>query len=249
MRGPFILFSITAVLIACAGTASADEAGDRAIKVLDTAMTIAKDQFNQYDCITREPGGEESSMSFAVHNKGIEWRRIEILAPADARGMRILIRSFTQIYVYLPAYKKVRRVASHVRSRGFMGTTMSFDEMAVATYAPYFTGNLLDETDTHWIVEAIIKPGADYPYPRLEIEILKDTGQASTIRYYNDTGVKLKTETRTGYKCQKKICSPKKIKMVDHIQGGKWTELTQVGWKVYTGVKDSYFTVRSLQKR
>ena len=139
MRGPFILFSITAVLIACAGTASADEAGDRAIKVLDTAMTIAKDQFNQYDCITREPGGEESSMSFAVHNQGIDWRRIEILAPADARGMRILIRSFTQIYVYLPAYKKVRRVASHVRSRGFMGTTMSFDEMAVATYAPYFT--------------------------------------------------------------------------------------------------------------
>lgn len=246
MRGLLKLGIMVALLVAC--PAVADEAGDRAIKVLDDAMTVAKDQFNQYDCITREPGGEESSMSFKVHNKGAEWRRIEILAPADAKGMRVLIRSFTQIYVYLPAFKKVRRVASHVRSRGFMGTTMSFDEMAVATYAPYFTGNLLEETDTHWIVEANRKEGADYPYPRLELEIIKDNGQASTIRYYNDKGVKLKTETRVDYKCQKKICSPKKIKMVDHVAGGKWTELSQVKWKVNTGVKDSFFTVRSLQK-
>jgi hypothetical protein len=155
----------------------------------------------------------------------------------------------TQIYVYLPAHKKVRRVASHVRSRGFMGTTMSFDEMAVATYSPYFTGNLLQETDTHWIVEAVLKPGADFPHPRLELEIVKEHGQASEIRYYNHKGVKLKTETRTEYKCREKICSPKKVKMVDHIAGGKWTELTQAEWKVNTGVKDSFFTIQSLQKR
>jgi hypothetical protein len=172
---------------------------------------------------------------------------MEILSPADAKGTRVLIRSLTQIYVYLPAHKKVRRVASHIRGRGFMGTTMSFDEMAVATYSPYFTGNLIEETDTHWIVEAVLKPGADFPHPRLELEIIKEHGQASAIRYYNDKGVKLKTETRTEYNCQKKICSPKKVKMVDHIAGGRWTELTQVEWKVNTGVKDSFFTVRSLQ--
>lgn len=245
MRGLPQLSIMVVFLVAC--PAFADEAGVKALKVLDDAMTVAKDQFNQYDCITREPDGEESSMSFKVQNKGAEWRRIEILAPADAKGMRILIRSFTQIYVYLPAHKKVRRVASHVRSRGFMGTTMSFDEMAIATYQPYFTANLLEETDTHWVIETIRKEGADYPYPRLEIEIVKEHGQASAIRYYNDKGVKLKTETRIDYVCQKKVCSPKKIKMVDHIAGGKWTKLTRAKWKVNTGVKDSFFTVRSLQ--
>ena len=249
MRGLFILFSIAALLLACTGSASADEAGDRAIKVLDDAMTVAKDQFNVYDCVTREPDGSERQMTFEVQNKGSEWRRIEILSPADAKGTRVLIRSLTQIYVYLPAHKKVRRVASHVRSRDFMGTTMSFDEMAIATYTPYFTGNLLEETDTHWVVEAIRKKGADYPFPRLEIEIVRAHGQASAIRYYNDKGVKLKTETRIDYVCQKKVCSPKKIKMLDHIAGGKYTELTRAKWKVNTGVKDSFFTVRSLQKR
>jgi hypothetical protein len=227
----------------------ADEAGEKAIQTLDAAMTLAKDQYNEFKCTTQEPGSEQSHMQFSVHNKGIEWRRIEILAPGDAKGTRVLIRSFTQIYVYLPAYKKVRRVASHVRSRGFMGTTMSFDEMALATYGPYFTGKLLQETDTHWIVEANLKPGKDYPYPRLELEIIKEHGQASEIRYYNDKGAKLKTETRKKYDCKKKICSPKKIKMVDHVQGGKWTELTQVKWKVNTGVEDSFFTVQSLQRR
>jgi hypothetical protein len=238
---------ITAAVLLVAWTAGADEAGDKAIKTLDEAMTVAEDQYNKYKCITQEPGGEQSRLTFEVHNKGAEWRRMEILGPADARGMRVLIRSLTQIYVYMPAHKKVRRVASHIRSRGFMGTTMSFDEMAVATYSPYFTGNLLEETDTHWIVEAILKPGADFPYPRLELEIIKEHGQASTIRYFNDKGVKLKTETRTDYKCRKKICSPKKVKMVDHVAGDRWTELTQLEWKVNTGIKDSHFTVRSLQ--
>jgi hypothetical protein len=245
MRGLRIFFSITSLLIPC--TASADEAGVKALKTLDEAMTVAEDQYNKYECITQEPGGNQSSLTFEVHNKGAEWRRMEILGPADARGTRVLIRSLTQIYVYMPAHKKVRRVASHIRSRGFMGTTMSFDEMAVATYSPYFTANLLEETDTHWIVEAKLKPGADFPYPRLELEIIKEHGQASAIRYFNDKGVKLKTETRSDYRCQKKICSPKKVKMVDHIAGGRWTELTQVEWKVNTGIKDSYFTVRSLQ--
>ena len=245
MRGVSILFSIAVVFIAC--PAGADEAGVKALEALDDAVTRAKDQFNRYEAVTQEPGGEQSQLTFKVHNKGKEWRRIEILSPADAKGTRVLIRSLTQIYVYLPAHKKVRRVASHIRSRGFMGTTMSFDEMAVATYSPYFTANLLEESDTHWTVEAILKPEADFPHPRLEIEIIKEHGQASAIRYFNDKGVKLKTETRSEYKCIKKVCSPKKVKMVDHVAGGKWTELTQVEWKVNTGVKDSFFTVRSLQ--
>ena len=247
MRGLFIPFIIAAVLIA--NPAGADEAGVKALKALDDAITRSDDQYNKYEAITQEPGGEQSHLTFEVHNKGKDWRRIEILAPADTKGTRVLIRSLTQIYVYLPAHKKVRRVASHIRSRGFMGTTMSFDEMAISTYSPYFTANLLEETDTHWIVEAVIKPEADYPHPRLEIEIIKEHGQASTFRYFNDKGVKLKTETRDDWVCQKKICSPKKVKMVDHIAGGKFTELTRVKWKVNTGVKDSFFTVRSLQTR
>ena len=247
MRGSYIIVALIVLLSVC--PAGADEAGVKALQALDDAVTRAKDQYNKYECTTQEPGGEQSSLTFHVHNKGKEWRRIEILSPADAKGTRVLIRSLTQIYVYLPAHKKVRRVASHIRSRGFMGTTMSFDEMAVATYSPYFTANLLEETDTHWIVEAVLKPGADFPHPRLEIEIIKEHGQASAIRYFNDKGVKLKTETRTDYSCQKKICSPKKVKMVDHIAGGKWTELIQMEWKVNTGVKDSFFTVRSLQTR
>lgn len=245
MRGVFVLFSTSALLLT--GPAGADEVGDKALKTLDTAMTTAEDQYNKYECITQDPDGEQNRLTFEVHNKGKDWRRMEILSPADAKGTRVLIRSLTQIYVYLPAHKKVRRVASHIRSRGFMGTTMSFDEMAVATYSPYFTANLLEETDTHWIVEAVLKPDADFPHPRLEIEIIKGHGQASEIRYFNDKGVKLKTETRSEYSCIKKVCSPKKVKMVDHIAGGKWTELTQVEWKVNTGVKSSFFTVRSLQ--
>jgi hypothetical protein len=36
---------------------------------------------------------------------------------------------------------------------------------------------------------------------------------------------------------------------VDHTRNDMWTEIICHEWKVNTGVKDSFFTVRSLQRR
>lgn len=34
------------------------------------------------------------------------------------------------MYVYLPAFGKVRRIASHTKDQGFLGLTFSQDDMA-----------------------------------------------------------------------------------------------------------------------
>jgi hypothetical protein len=163
--------------------------------------------------------------------------------------MRILVRSVTQMYVYLPAYRKVRRVASHVRSQGFMGTTLSHDEISIVTYGPLFGAKLLSENDTHWTIQASLKDGKEFSYPKLEFDILKNVKQPSEIRYFNEKGVKVKTEHRSNYDCKGTICNPKKLRMVDNTRNGMWTEIICLDWKVNTGVKDSQFTVRSLQRR
>ena len=150
-------------LILAAG-ARAEMSAAEVMARMDEAMTKAQDQFLVYEIITKEPGKSESRLRFQVHIKGTKWRRLEFTDPGDVKGMRFLVRSLTQMYVYLPAYKRVRRVASHVRDQGFMGTAYSYDEMAIVTYGVAFTGELTGETETRWNMKCTRKPGKTYRY-------------------------------------------------------------------------------------
>jgi outer membrane lipoprotein-sorting protein len=249
MKSKILMVLVPGMLLLAAVATGEESPGERVLRRMDAAMTQARDQYFIHEVVTQEPGREARRMKMKVYIKGKEWRWIEFLEPGDVKGMRVLARSATQMYVYLPAYRKVRRVASHVRSQGFMGTTFCHDDISTVTYGPLFTGKLLSENDTHWTIETTLREGKDYPYPRLEFDILKNIQQPSEIRYFNDKGAKVKTEHRSNYDCEGTICNPKKLKMVDHNRNGMWTEIICHEWKVNTGVKDSKFTVRSLQRR
>ena len=249
MKAKILTVLTPCMLLLTTAAVGEESPGERILRQADETMTRAQDQYFLQELVTQEPGKEPRKVKMMAQIKGTEWRRIEFLEPGDIKGMRVLVRSVSQMYVYLPAYRKVRRVASHVRSQGFMGTTLSHDDISIVTYTPLYTAKLLSENDTHWTIGLTLKPGKDFPYAKLEIEILKSYHQLSQIRYFNDKGVKLKTEYRSKFKCQEKICSPWHLKMVDHTRNDMWTEIICLEWKVNTGVKDSYFTVRSLQRR
>ena len=244
----FLLPLVALCLPSLASPAYADAEGEKAIKTVDDAMTRAKDQMYEYEVTTQEPGKAKTKLTMRVNIKGRNWRLIDFLAPGDIKGMRFLVLSMTQMYVYLPQYQKVRRVASHARSQSFMGTALSQDDASITVFGEAFAGKLLSETKTQWVVEGTKRPGKEAPYAKVQMTISKDVQQPTELLWFNDTGVKLKTETRTEYECQGNICGPKYMKMLDHTRGGMWTEFNRTGWKVNTGIADSEFTPRALQR-
>jgi outer membrane lipoprotein-sorting protein len=249
LRTRLLLSLLAVVSLPClAAPARADAAGDKVIKTMDDAMTRANDQVYEYEITTQEPGKAKTRLSLRVAIKGKSWRLIDFLAPGDVKGMRFLVLSFAQMYVYLPAYQKVRRVASHARSQSFMGTALSQDDASIVTYGDTFTGRLVSETRTHWKIEGTRRPGTAFPYARIDFVIAKDIQQATELYYYNEKGAKLKSEVRGDYDCQGNICGPKTMRMTDHTRGGMWTEFNRLSWKVNTGIPDAEFTPRALQR-
>lgn len=236
------------ILIGAVAALVGGTSGDEAIQQADAAMTTAVSQYFVYEAATQEPGKEERVFSFAVTIKGREWRRIEFLAPGDIKGMKILVRSVSSMYVYLPAFGKVRRLASHVKAQGFMGTAFGHEDFSLATYGGYFTGQMVAETERSWKVEASRREGAEVPFSKLMLEIRRDILQPVKIEYFNDRGVKTKTETRIEFKCIGTACSPRMIKMVDHTRNDIETTLVRREWKPNPDVPDSFFTVRALQR-
>lgn len=231
-----------------AGTAHAGGKGDEVLARMDAAMTRAKDQVFTYDLVTKEPGKAERTLNLEVAIKGDKWRHIKFTGPGDVKGMKVLVRSKSKMYVYMPAFRKVRRVASHAKEQGFMGTTFSHDDISTVRYRPFYSAKLLKETKTHWTIALTRIKGADVRYKTLEFDVLKKYDQPSEIRYFNDKGDKIKTELRTGYSCQGKICNAASMKMIDHVRNNASSEFVRKTWKTNTGVKDSFFSKRHLQR-
>ncbi len=240
--------SLVIISLALCGTARADLAGEKVMKRMDASFTKAKDQYFEYDIITTQPGKAETKMTMKTWIKGENWRLVEYTSPGDVKGMKALVLSLDELYIYLPAFKKVRRVAAHAREASFMGTALSQDDTSIVTYNPIYEPKLVGEDKDTWKLQSFLRKGKHHPYPRIDWVVLKKYDQPSKVLYYNAKGGIWKTEERLEYSCQGDICNARRMLMTDHSRGGLRTELVRTAWKVNTGVSDSMFTPRSLQR-
>lgn len=243
MRAALTALALTLSTPAMAGS------GDALLAKVDTALNLAQDQYNKFDVSTTGGGKAAKTMSFSVQNKGTK-RLVEFHAPGDMKGTKVLTLGAQQMYVYTPAYNKVRRIASHVTEQGFMGTTLSDSDMSLTHYGEFYTADQTAETDGAWTLKLTPKAGAKVPYAAIELDVSKKLTRPTEIRYYNAKGQHVKTETRPEYECggpNDGVCTPSLMVMTDHTRGDMATTMKMTEFKVNQGLDDSMFSVRSLQ--
>src|SRR5262245_60214811 len=182
----------TAILLS-ASSARADAAGDKVLAAMDEAMNRAKSHYIEYSVTNQEPGKAETKLSLIVRMKG-DKRLTEFTSPADMKGTKVLVLSATQMYVFLPAFGKVRRIASGVSDQGFMGMTFSPDDFQTR-FSDMYTANLASEDASSWKLVATPKAGQQTPYAKIEFTVAKDKTAPTEIKYFNAGGTNVKTET------------------------------------------------------
>jgi outer membrane lipoprotein-sorting protein len=236
--------AVAAVVTSSPAPALADPAGDKVVAAMDQAMNRAKTHKFDYEIVNSEPGKSERTMGMKVLIKG-EKRMTEFYAPADMKGTKVLILSPTQMYVYLPAFGKVRRIASHTKDQGFLGLAFSQDDMATQSYGGEYEGKVASEdaASTHLVLTP--RTGKETAYAKIEVTVARDKGVPTELKYFNAEGKNIKTETRTGYTCQGNVCSPGELKMTDNTKGN-WTKLVAKSWKLNEDISDDVFSQRNL---
>jgi len=237
------VFAIAGVLgVVAPSPVLADAAGNKALAAVDAAQSKAKTQHFIYDVTIQSPDKSDRSAKLDVKLKG-DKRLTEILAPADMKGTKVLILSPTQMYIYLPAFGKVRRIASHTTEQGFMGMTFSQDDLLLTTYGAFY-----DATSSGSVLDLTEKSGAGAPYPKVQLTIDSSNNLPTLIDYFSDSTTKVKTETRSGYTCKDDVCSPAELKMVDHSKGDAKTTLKRTTWEVNQPMSDDMFSKRALEQ-
>lgn len=242
---------VTTVALALAlgmshGPALADEAGTKALSATEAAMNKAKSHYFEYEATTQEPGKAEKKSVISVSMKG-EKRYTEFTSPADLKGTKLLILSAAEMYVYIPAFGKVRRIASHTTDQGAFGMTFSQSDLATQKYSDAYTANQDSATDKEVKLSLTPQPGKSTQYSKIQLTIAKDKNVPVELKYYGSDGKLLKTETRSGYTCTGDVCTPGTLQMVDHTKN-MTTKLTRRTWKVNVAISDDVFSKRNLEK-
>jgi outer membrane lipoprotein-sorting protein len=241
-----ILATTVALGLSHAPAALADDAADKALTATETAMNKAKSLYFEYEAKTSETGKADKTVGLNVWMKG-EKRLTEFTAPADLKGTKVLILSPSEMYVYLPSFGKVRRIASHTSDQSAFGMAFSQADLATQKYAGQYTPAVSSSGDKEVKLTLTPKSGQTTAYAKIEMTVTKDKNVPSEIKYYNAEGKLVKTETRTGYTCDSDVCTPGTLKMVDHTKS-LTTTITRKKVKVNDTISDETFSKRSLEK-
>lgn len=174
--------------------------------------------------------------------------------PADIRGTALLSFSHKvendDQWLYLPALKRVKRIASADKSGAFMGSEFAYEDISSQEVEKYTYQYLRDEVldgQECFVVERY--PVSKYSgYTRQVAWIDKAEYRLLRVDYYDRKESLLKTFTATGYqRYLDRYWRPGEMLMANH-QTGKSTLLKWKGYRFRTGLKGSDFTQEALQR-
>ncbi len=179
---------------------------------------------------------------------------MEFDTPADVKGTKFLsyehINKDDDQWLYLPALKRVKRIASKNKSGAFMGSEFSYEDLSAFNVNKYtYTGDaklgILNDKEVY-IGESV--PVSKYSgYTKLISYIDKSSFLIQKIEYFDRKKKLLKTSYFENYKKFAKINRIGKITM-KNIQNDKITILTWTKEEVNTGLSDKNFHKRYLKK-
>lgn len=132
---------------------------------------------------------------------GTEKRMIKFLDPADVRGTAMLIIDNEEIqddmWIYLPALKKTRRIVSTEKGKSFMSSEFSNADMTSAALADFKISHLPESGKNEiWLIESVpvTEDKADeYGYSRKITWLDKKDLKIKKIEFFNFDGELYKT--------------------------------------------------------
>jgi len=224
----------------------------------DKADTGWQDMQSEMTMILRNRRGDETTRQ--IHNRQLEVmgdgdKALSIFdSPNDVKGTAFLSHTHSKEaddqWLYLPALKRVKRIASNNKSGPFMGSEFAYEDITSQEVDKYtykwLRDEKLDGQETH-----VLERYPTYKhsgYTKQVVWVDKEKLQALKIDFYDRKGKLLKTLTAHGYQqYNSKYWRPEKMEMVNHVTS-KSTTLNWSNYKFNNGFSDRDFDKNTLKR-
>jgi hypothetical protein len=176
------------------------------------------------------------------------------LTPADVKGTKTLTHEHIDRdddqWLYLPALKRVKRIASSNKSGSFMGSEFSYEDIGNQHYNKFTYGDKVEEVDLNGVKcykGVRIPKDENSGYTKEVSWVAKDSFLLQRVDYYDRKSELLKTAIFSDYKLIDGVWRVGKIEMKNY-QNDKSTILIWKEDKVHAGLTDREFNKRMLKQ-
>ena len=258
MKKTPLLLLLLSITTSYAWALTAEEKGLQIAQKADRLDSGWGDQKQSMEMILRNKQGQES-------RRQIRGRSLEVIgdgdkalsifdSPADVKGTAFL--SFTHVnepddqWLYLPALKRVKRIASKNKSGPFMGSEFAFEDMSSQEVDKYTYKWLRDEQLDGKDVYVIERIPVDKHsgYTRQIVWGDREIYHPLKVEFYDRKNALLKTLVLFDYKQYLgKYWRPDRMEMTNH-QNGKSTTLLFTDYVFNNGFSDRDFDRNSLKR-
>jgi outer membrane lipoprotein-sorting protein len=238
------LFIISQLLFGLTGIELAKKVEDRKSPIdMKSTMTMV---------LTNKKGKTRTSSIRSYSKDDSKKQILWFLAPADDKGVSYLKieheSKSDDMKLWLPNFKKIRRISSRKKSESFMGSDMSYEDMTSREITEYNYKIINNETvnDVECYVLESIPNGIKSEYSRHVSWISKDNYLALKEESYDKSGNLLK-EKAIEYQLIKDFHIMKEL-FVKNVQKNHQTVLEFEDIEINTGIEDKLFHEKNLKR-
>jgi hypothetical protein len=196
------------------------------------------------------------SMQTKSYQEGTEKRMIRFIDPADVRGTSMLIIDnktlADEMWIYLPALKKTRRIVSTEKGKSFMSSEFSNADMSSPTLSDFTNRHLRNSGENNqWIIESIPineDKADEYGYSKKVTYLSADKYLVNKMEFYNfDNQLYKVIEIKAVLPGSngRYLISDMYAK---NLLNGRSSELKFANVKMDQVIDDSVFTIQNLEK-
>lgn len=203
--------------------------------------------------LTNSKGKQRLSTLRSKSLNGNEKQIIWFLAPADDKGVSFLKIEHKdqddEMRMWLPAFKKIRRISSKKKGDAFMGSDLSYEDMSNRDLDEYQWKRAADETVESklcYVLEARPKPEIKSTYSLHRTWVVQNDLYSVKEESYDRGGNLLKVKSFT-YEKLKGYDIPVEI-FVKNVQKNHSTRLTFNQVVVDIGIPESLFQEKNLKR-
>lgn len=197
---------------------------------------------------------ERSMYMKVLEKEGGNKSLMEFLTPSDVKGTKFLSYEHAakddDQWLYLPALKRVKRIASRNKSGSFMGSEFSYEDLSAFNIDKYnYSGEAeVVELNGKKVYKSVRTPKSkDSGYTKQVSYVDMQTFLAQKVEYYDRNKELLKVSTFSEYKKLDGLWRVGRIKMLN-VQNDKQTILQWSDEKIKLGLKEKDFHKRVLKK-
>jgi len=224
--------------------AKGQENADVILSKIDQTMFGAKDKSaNVKMVMINLKNGKQKVKEATLLQKGANKKLFRYIYPKSDSGIATLSLPDKQVYLYLPLFKKPKKITNLAQNNSFNQSDFSFQDMATKSYSEKYTSQLTGTTDTSYVLK--LKPkDENSTYSYLIATINKTHYYFDKIEYYNQRGKKVKVAAYH-FKKVDNYWIADVVSMTD-LKKNHRTIIKMSNIKINQGLKDDLFTLKNL---